>query len=193
MAIPIKMPDIGTTVEVVKVVRWLKQVGEPVKRGEPLCEIETDKATQELESHAEGVLLWQAVPADSEVDAGAVIAYVGQPGESVPSAGPATPAAAPAATAAGPQEAARATAPSSQAKVSMLVRNLAKKLGVDLATVTGTGPGGEITREDVQRAQAGGGAPATAPAPTGSGPAGRTPLPPTQRAVAKRISKSWSE
>ncbi len=57
MAQPIKMPDLGTTVEEVTLVAWLKQVGDAVKRGEPLCEVETDKATDQLESVAEGVLL----------------------------------------------------------------------------------------------------------------------------------------
>jgi TPP-dependent pyruvate/acetoin dehydrogenase alpha subunit len=86
MAIPIKMPDLGTTVEEVTLAAWLKQEGEPVKRGEPLCEVETDKAVDQLESVAEGVLLRHAVPAGSEVRAGSVIAYVGSPGETIPGA-----------------------------------------------------------------------------------------------------------
>ena len=84
MATPIKMPDLGTTVEAVTLVAWLKQEGEPVKRGEPLCEVETDKATDQLESVAAGVLLRQAVPAMTEVRTGTVIAYIGSPGEAIP-------------------------------------------------------------------------------------------------------------
>ncbi len=86
MATPIKMPDLGTTVEVVTLVAWLKQVGEPVKRGEALCEVETDKATDQLESVAAGVLLRHVVPAKSEVRSGTVIAYIGSPGEVIPEA-----------------------------------------------------------------------------------------------------------
>ena len=81
MATAIIMPDFGTTVEQVKLVRWLKAVGDPVKRGDMLCEVETDKATSELESIAEGVLLKQVVPEGEDVQQGTVIAYVGAAGE----------------------------------------------------------------------------------------------------------------
>jgi len=80
----IKMPDLGTTVEQVKLVKWLKNEGEEVKRGDLLCEVETDKATTELESVAQGVLLKQVVAENSDVSVGDVIAYVGQQGESLP-------------------------------------------------------------------------------------------------------------
>jgi len=78
------MPDIGTAVEQITVLKWLKQEGQPVKRGEPLCEIQTDKAAMELESVAQGVLLKQVVAENTEVTVGDVIAYVGEYGESVP-------------------------------------------------------------------------------------------------------------
>ena len=81
MATAIIMPDFGTTVEQVKLVRWLKAVGDPVKRGDMLCEVETDKATSELESIADGVLLKQVVPEGEDVQQGTVIAYVGAAGE----------------------------------------------------------------------------------------------------------------
>jgi pyruvate dehydrogenase E2 component (dihydrolipoamide acetyltransferase) len=84
MATPIKMPDLGTTVEVVTLVAWLKQEGDCVKRGEPLCEVETDKATDQLESVAAGVLLRQVVPAKTEVRSGTIIAYIGSAGEVIP-------------------------------------------------------------------------------------------------------------
>ena len=83
MAIKIKMPDLGTNVESVVLLKWLKQVGEEVKRGEPLCEVETDKASTELESVAKGTLLKQVVAEDTEVTVGTVIAYIGSPGETV--------------------------------------------------------------------------------------------------------------
>ena len=84
MAIEIKMPDLGTTVETVVLLKWLKQEGEEVKRGEPICEVQTDKANTELESIAKGVLLKQVIAEETEIPVGTVIAYVGQPGESVP-------------------------------------------------------------------------------------------------------------
>ena len=86
MATAIIMPDFGTTVEQVKLLRWLKAVGDPVKRGDMLCEIETDKATSELESIAEGILLKQVVPEGEDVQQGTVIAYVGAAGEVLPAA-----------------------------------------------------------------------------------------------------------
>ena len=81
MAIEIIIPDFGTSAETVKLVKWLKQVGDFVKKGESLCEIETDKATTELESFVEGVLLEQVVAADSEIPIGTVIARIGKEGE----------------------------------------------------------------------------------------------------------------
>ena len=78
MVTPVKMPDLGTTVEQVKLIAWRKQEGEPVKRGEILAEVETDKAVSELEAIADGVLLRQVVPADSVIEAGTIIAYIGE-------------------------------------------------------------------------------------------------------------------
>ncbi|MFH1475879.1 MAG: dihydrolipoamide acetyltransferase family protein [Verrucomicrobiota bacterium] len=84
MATAIRMPDFGTTVEQVKLIRWLKSVGDPVQRGDLLCEVETDKAVSELESVAEGILLKHVVPEDTDVGKGIIIAYVGTPGETLP-------------------------------------------------------------------------------------------------------------
>ena len=78
MATEIRMPDLGTTVEQLTLIKWLKKEGDEVKRGDPLCEVQTDKAVVELESVAQGVLLRRVVAEDSEVTVGDVIAYVGQ-------------------------------------------------------------------------------------------------------------------
>ena len=83
MAKAIKMPDLGTTVDTVTLIKWLKQEGEQVKRGEALCEVETDKATTELESVAQGTLLKQVIAEGTEITVGTVIAYVGDPGEDI--------------------------------------------------------------------------------------------------------------
>jgi pyruvate/2-oxoglutarate dehydrogenase complex dihydrolipoamide acyltransferase (E2) component len=84
MAIPIKIPDVGVNVNSVVLLKWLKQPGDTVKRGDPLCEVETDKAATEIESVAQGTLLKQLVSSGTEVEIGTVIAYVGQPGEATP-------------------------------------------------------------------------------------------------------------
>mgnify|MGYP003981377121 CR=1 FL=1 len=84
MSVEVKMPDLGTTVESVVLLKWLKQVGEAVKRGEPLCEVQTDKANTELESVAKGTLLKQVIAENTEIPVGTVIAYIGEPGENIP-------------------------------------------------------------------------------------------------------------
>ena len=84
MAVEVKMPDVGTTVYTVVLQKWLKNEGDQVKRGEPLCEIETDKAVTELESVAQGTLLKRVVPDNTEITVGTVIAYIGEPNEPVP-------------------------------------------------------------------------------------------------------------
>ena len=178
MPIPIKIPDLGTTVDEVEIVSWLVEEGQAVRRGDLLVEIETDKATSELESVAEGVLLRQMVPAGATVETGEVLAYVGEPGESVPQPSteeqPKTPVPA-------RRDPCRA---GSQARVSYVVRNLARKLGVDLASVEGTGQGGAITRADVLQASR------LAPGVTSS--VGES-LPRLQSAVAKAVTTSARE
>ncbi len=84
MATEIKIPDLGTNEDSVVLLKWLKNQGDAVKRGEPLCEVQTDKATTELESVAQGILLKQLVKEDTEVNVGTAIAYIGEPGEAVP-------------------------------------------------------------------------------------------------------------
>ena len=179
MATEIKMPDLGTTVEQVTLVAWLKNPGDMVKRGEALCEVETDKATSELESVAQGVLLKQMVPAGTEIDAGTVIAYVGKEGESIEPAAQAKPA-----TTAEPRAQSTAQAQPSEGKVSPMIRNLAKRKGIDLATITGSGPGGQITRTDVLNAGKATDKPAAA--------AGIV-LSKNQLGVARTIEKSYRE
>ena len=82
MANEIIIPDFGTSVEEVRLIKWLKKEGETIKKGDALCELETDKATTELESFVEGILLRQLVEAGSEIEIGTTIAYIGRKGES---------------------------------------------------------------------------------------------------------------
>ena len=83
MAIEIKMPDLGTTVEDVVLLKWLKQEGDEVQRGEALCEVETDKARTDLESFAKGVLLKKVASEGDSIPVGTVVAYIGEPGETI--------------------------------------------------------------------------------------------------------------
>jgi pyruvate dehydrogenase E2 component (dihydrolipoamide acetyltransferase) len=187
MAVAVRLPDMGTNVEECKLLAWRVQEGEPVKRGQVLADIETDKAVAELESTAEGVLLRQAVKPETMARTGDVLAYIGQPGEALPDERASSPA--PGASASGSTAEASVTHPEPAARVpvrcSPVVRNLAAKLGVDLSTVRGTGAAGMITREDVLAVAKG---PAAATAPhTGE------PLSRNQLAVARAVSKSWRE
>jgi pyruvate dehydrogenase E2 component (dihydrolipoamide acetyltransferase) len=164
------MPDLGTTVEEFRIMRWLVPEGGTIALGDELVEIETDKAVTALESTAAGTLLRQCVPEEAIAHTGDILAYIGVPGEAIPDD---TPAAQTAASAPAPV-AAVITAP----LLAPVTRNLAAKLGVDLATVHGTGQGGVITREDVLRA-------AQAPKPVASSRG--------QAAVARAVTKSWTE
>ena len=184
VATAIRIPDIGTTVDEIRLVRWLKKVGDPVKRGESLCEVETDKAVSELESIAQGVLLKIVAAEDTKVEQGTVVAYVGVAGELISPEEKRAPSVAPAAATATP-------VPDKETggNIPPLIRNLAKKEGVDLSTVTGSGPGGRITREDVLNAKKKGVAAAPSPASADRG----RPLSANQSVVSKRVARSQRE
>jgi len=182
MAVAIRLPDMGTNVEECKLLSWRVQEGQRVKRGDVLADIETDKAVAELESTAEGVLLRHVVKAGVMAQNGEILAYVGQPGESVPDPVAATSALNGPATAA-PARAASQTA-GAPARVSPMVRNLATKMGLDLAAIRGTGAGGVITREDVLKANTG--------TPGATKDAGEQ-VSRGQAAVARAVTKSWKE
>lgn len=133
---------------------WLKKVGDAVKQGEVIAEVEADKATMEIEASADGILTEQKARAGDELREGAVIAVIGGAGEASASA----PAAVPASASSAAPAAASAAAPVSEGngnlpggvKASPLARNIAREKGVDLAQVPGSGPGGRITKSDVE-------------------------------------------
>ena len=122
MEIHIKMPDLATTEDEIRVVRWLIEVGKPVKLGQPLLEIETDKATMDVESIAAGTLKAVYVNEDEMVAVGQVIAVIENAEQGIQPAAPA-PTAAAAATPPPPP----ATAPTAPAKSSMFARNIAAR------------------------------------------------------------------
>jgi len=228
----ITMPRLSDTMEEGTLATWLKQPGDQVHRGDVLAEIETDKATMELESFEEGVLERLLVQEGDTVPIGQPIAIVGS-GDGA-AAAPAAPS--PAETAsrietapeveapAPPPAAAPAPAPAAPApaappaggpvKASPMARAIARDLGIDLATVTGSGPGGRVVKADVEALAAGDGgraapaaaaparAPAPAPAPAPAAPPAPAPAPAAaddveevpltnmRRTVARRLVES---
>ncbi|HKB89364.1 MAG TPA: pyruvate dehydrogenase complex dihydrolipoamide acetyltransferase [Opitutaceae bacterium] len=190
MASIIDMPKLSDTMTVGTLVKWLKKEGDPVKSGDMLAEVETDKATMELESFYEGTLLKIFAQPGSQVAIGAPLAAVGKPGETVPepAASPAAAAPAPAPIAAQPipapapavsVPAVPAAAPStngSRVKISPLARKVATDKGVDFSRLLGSGPGGRIVKADVLAAAEGKGKFTAAPtAASGAGFTGGVP------------------
>ena len=173
MAVSVVMPALEMAQETGKLVSWLKKEGEQVKKGEMLLEVETDKAVVEIEAQAEGVLGGVTAKVGDVVPVGQTIAWLLKPGEAVPAASAPTQtgrtgaAAAPAAAAAA---AAAPAAPSSAAgaRISPKARKLAREHGVDIATIRGSGPGGEILADDILKAAAAGPAKAGLHVPSGS-------------------------
>ena len=186
MATNILMPALSPTMTEGTLARWLKKEGDAVKAGDVIAEIETDKATMEVEAVDEGVLGKILVADGTEgVKVNAPIAVLVEPGEAVPAASTPKPAAPPLANA--PTSAPAPQAPPSAIVVptphtgnrlfaSPLARRMAGQAGLDLATIAGSGPNGRIVRADIDAAIAGGAKQAAAPA--------RAPAPPPPKAVA---------
>lgn len=168
------MPKMGDGMEEGTLLEWLKKDGDAVKSGEVIGNIQTDKATLELESPATGTLTGIILEAGNAVPVGRPIALILKAGESIPAGWGSGSATAPAAAAAAPvAEAAPAAetvaapeAPASDTRIkaSPLARKVAADKGVDLAQIQGTGPGGRITEKDVLAAQPTTAAPVAAPA-----------------------------
>ena len=148
MATTVVMPQMGFDMQEGTIVRWLKQEGDDVSRGEPIAEIETDKAIVEMEAFATGVLLKTVVGEGQTVPVGQTIAVIGSPGEPLPDLGsaPAAPPETEALTEAPAvlEEAVAADVPAAaeQVRASPLARRLAEERGIDLARISGSGPGG---------------------------------------------------
>ena len=188
------MPALEMAQETGKLIAWRKKEGDRVTKGEPLLEVETDKAVLEVEAPADGILAGITAAAGADIPVGQTIAWIVAPGEkppienesasAVPAARGKTESHVPAAAASVPE-----TSVVQSARISPKARRLAKELGVDIATVGGSGPGGEILASDVQAAAA----------PVASSLAERTAqtvnleVPTTLgRLMAERTTQSWT-
>lgn len=211
MAAEAYMPKFGLTMTEGTIQKWFKAEGDTIKAGESLFEVETEKVLYEVESPASGTVAKLLYPLEATVAVGLPVAIIAEAGENVaevaakygggaPKAAPAVSvAAAPAATTAAAT--ATASAPSASgrregAPVTPAARKLAQEHNVDLSRVTGTGPGGRVTREDVEKAiseAATAPAPVAAPAatPASAAPfATSAPLRGMRKVIAERMHKS---
>ena len=201
MATDVIMPQMGFDMEEGTVVRWLKAEGDNVDRGEPIVEVETDKATVEVESFASGLLRRIVVTEGITVPVGQIIGIIASADEALPqipspsmgegqgdSPTPST-AATPASVISKPTPTPPAPSKSDRILVSPLAKRIAEEKGVDLSTVTGTGPKGRITKEDILTAAEADQAPA--PAPSGTGDV--TELSRMRQTIARRMTQSKQE
>lgn len=206
MAEVIRMPRLSDTMEEGNIIGWLKKVGDKVSPGDILAEVETDKATMDLESFHEGTLLYigteeGAVPVDG------IIAVIGDKGEEyeslikednaiAPGAASPEPAASKEAASAQPEPVEQSTSATidSRIKASPLAKSMAKENNLDLASVSGSGEGGRIVKKDIETAIKSGGS--TAPKSSvdyssmASGKSIEIPLSQMRKTIAKRLGES---
>ena len=187
MATEVIMPALGLAQETGKVLRWLKAEGESVAKGEPLLEVETDKVTVEVEAPAEGILGGLRAGEGDDVPVGQAVAFVLAPGESAPEPAAVTAAPEPAAVSAAPQatesEPAETPAepkPGPKARrrlASPKARRLAREHGIELDSVTGSGPHGSVLAADLEGANGDG--------------AATLEVGPVWQRMAERVARSW--
>ncbi len=222
MAREFKLPDIGEGLTEAEIVSWLVAEGDSVEADQPLVEVETDKAVVEIPSPYAGVVLSHGGAEGDVVAVGAVLVVIGDEGEGLDAkdSSPDHPEPAPVQQVAPivgtldeePEtiEPVRVAEPagSSRVKALPIVRKMARDAGIDIEAVTGTGPDGRITRDDIEAAIGSAapaashdGAPVTqlprsepvAPAPSSQATAGRVTMSRLRRTIAANMSKSWAE
>ncbi|HCT23395.1 MAG TPA: pyruvate dehydrogenase complex dihydrolipoamide acetyltransferase [Chitinophagaceae bacterium] len=211
------MPRLSDTMTEGVIASWQKQVGDAVKKGEVLAEIETDKATMELESYKDGVLLYQGAQPGEKIQVNDLLCIIGKEGMDIAaivaaakSGGSAAPAATPAPSAAPASAPAPAATPAPAAApvvvndgrifASPLAKKLAAEKGIDLRYVKGTGDHGRIVRSDIEQYTPAAAAPATAAAPAASAAPVVTavgqvsfeevPVSQMRKTIARRLSES---
>jgi pyruvate dehydrogenase E2 component (dihydrolipoamide acetyltransferase) len=202
MAIEIKMPKLGLSMVTGKVGKWLNREGDPVKKGDAMLEIMTDKITNVIEAPTDGILLKIVAAEGSDLPIGAVLGIVGSAGEEVVSIGNIVPDTAGSAIhvealpSAGRDEVAASS--NEKTRASPLARKMAIEHGIDLAGIIGTGPGGRIVREDIEKAVAEAQALSAAPEKK---PAGVSPVQPAftltaysgmRKVIGDNLTHSWT-
>jgi pyruvate dehydrogenase E2 component (dihydrolipoamide acetyltransferase) len=187
MAISVVMPALEMAQETGKLLAWRKKEGERVAKGEPLFEIETDKAVVEIEAPGDGVLAEVTAGVGAVIPVGETIAWLVAPGEKPPTK---LPTVAPAARASSSPERATAAVTHTAGKqtttapqISPKARRLAKELGVDISQIRGSGPDGTIITDDVQAFAASKSSPASSAV---------EPLSQVARLMAERTAQSWT-
>ena len=194
MAISVVMPALEMAQETGKLISWLKKEGDTVAKGEMLLEIETDKAVMEIESPGDGILAAVSAQPGAEVPVGQTIAWIVSPGEAPPLESAPTQSGrrsdgAKKASAVAETSLSSASAGVREARISPKARRLAKEKGVDLATVLGSGPEGEILADDILAA----GSSASAKPPAAVvGAVARLALGPVAKLMASRTTESWT-
>ena len=175
MASSFKLPDLGEGLTEGEVARWLVAEGQEIAEDDPLVEIQTDKATVEIPSPFAGTVLKILVAEGDVAPVGTELVVIGQPGEAVPAIA--------SATAAVPSQAAAApVADAGRVQATPVVRRIAQELGVELAGIAGSGPGGRVTEEDVRAAAAG-----------ASAEGRREPLRGVRRVIAEHMARAHRE
>lgn len=209
----ITMPKLSDTMTEGVLGAWKKSVGDSISKGDILAEVETDKATMDLEAFTTGVLLEQKVTAGQTVAVGTVIGLIGEAGEAAAGAGEAAVSASGGdrqegatdeAVKAVPQQQQPLVSPARQAnddKSSPVVRRRARELGVELSVVAGSGPGGRVLLDDLEafvrdRPPGSGAMPATAVIGDGQTPAAPQPdevkpLTQMRRSIIRTVNESW--
>ncbi len=192
----VTMPSMGADMTEGTIVKWLKSEGDEVKRGDKLAEIETDKTVVEMESYGDGILKKIVVAEGQVVPVGQLIAYVGEDDDEIPVIENGATSEEPVAqvpetsevglssntTSGIPQD-------SSRVKASPIAKKLAKDLNVDISKVQGTGPGGRITKEDVEAFSDSASSSGSFESPEDN----QIPLTSMRKAIAGVVSKSKSE
>jgi len=197
VATQMTLPRLGQGMESGTIVRWLKQEGDRVEKGEALYELDTEKVTQEVEAEASGVVLKILAGEGEEVEVGKAVVVIGEEGEKVEAPKEEPKAAEPEPKEAEQREpepeppAERVETPQARTdgrvKASPLARRIARERGIDLGRVRGTGPEGRIVAEDVERAEV---APVGAPAAPGE--VERVELTRIRRTIARRLTEAWT-
>jgi pyruvate/2-oxoglutarate dehydrogenase complex dihydrolipoamide acyltransferase (E2) component len=202
VAYEFKLPDLGEGLTEGEVARWLVSEGQEVAEDEPLVEIATDKTTVEIPSPAGGTVSRILVAEGEVVPVGTVLVVIGGVGGGEDGTAAATAAAAPAPsgpvlvtdTETGPKASGESRAAGPKVRATPLVRKVAAELGVDLSAVTGSGPQGRITEEDVRRTASSGPVPVTdtEPGPEETG-ARRVPLRGVRRQMFEHLTRAHRE